>query len=328
MSHKKILVSILALSLAVTVSCGKKEPEKVYKTVTADSNLVENPGEKKPVNVANGKVKRGEYVVVNEEKDFNGKKFVNVTIEGVTTKGWIDAASLRDGKIVSVTVIRDDDLYTRPNLKSEKAGTVKAGQVAFKIEEANEFILIQFPGKEAYILKTSTGDAGMVIRTIVIPGLGKATISASSQYLAGEGKETQYDPRNAFDGKLQTAWCEGKNNDDGTGEYIILTFEQPVVIYNISVVNGYASSEDSYRNNNRVSSLRVEQITVDDYFQHDERTMELVDNNLDYQKADMNLYGYSFKFIINGVHKGKVSDTCISEIKIDGGQYTPEGGGY
>jgi len=311
MSLKKILVSLTVLSMIAAVSCKKKEPEKVFKTVTADTYLVQNPGEKKAINVTNGKVKRGEYLVLGEEKDFNGKKFFNVTIEGVSTKGWIDSEKVRDGKLQSVTVTKDEDLYIRPNLKSDKAGTVKAGQVAFKLEESGEFVLIQFPGKEAYILKTSLGDAGMVLKTISIAGAGKATISASSQYLPGEGKETLYDPRNAFDGKLQTSWCEGKTNDDGVGEYITLTFDDYVVITGVSVVNGSASSEESYNNNNRVATLKIAS-------EDSSHVINLVDNNLDYQSGEpFEIYGRTFRFIINSVHKGKVSDTCISEIKIE-----------
>ena len=300
------------LALAFSVSCGKKEPDKKFKTVAVESTLVTNPGEKKPVFVTNGKVKRGEYLILNEEKDFNGKKYINVTIEGVSTTGWMDAANVKDGKLQSVTVIKDEDLYTRPNLKSEKTGTVKAGQVAFKIEEANEFVLIQYPGKEAYILKSSLGDASMVIRTITISGLGKATVAASSQYLSGEGKEGNFDPRNVFDGKIQTAWCEGKNNDDGIGEYVILNFESPVVLTKVSVVNGYANTEDSYNNNNRAAAIKIVSGNGTNV------SMELVDNNLDYQTQEMELYGTSFKFFIDKVYKGKMSDTCISEIKLEG----------
>ncbi len=322
MSVKKFIVSLAVLALAFSISCGKKEPEKVFKTVAVDSYLVEDPAAKKPVNVPNGKVKRGEYVIFNEERDFSGKKYLNVSIEGVSTKGWILAANVKDGKLQSVTVIKDEDLYARPNIKSEKTGTVKAGQVAFKIEEANEFVLIQFPGKEAYILKSSLGDASMVVRTITIPGLGKATISASSQFLSSEGKETLYDPRNAFDGKLNTSWCEGKRDDDGIGEYIILSFENPVVLTNVAVVNGYAASDETYTGNNRVASLKV--VSSNGY----EQVIELVDSNLDYQRTDMNLYGSTFKFMINKVYKGKVSDTCISEIKLEGRTDFDSGEGY
>ncbi len=310
MPLKKVLTSFVVLMLMFTIAC-KKEPVTVFKTVITDSYLITNPGEKKPINVSNGKVKRGEYLILNEEKDFNGKKYFNVTIDGVTTKGWISNESTKDGKLQSVTVTKDEDLYTRPNLKSDKSGTVKAGQVAFQLEESGEFVLIQYPGKEAYILKTSLGDASKVLKTISISGAGKATISASSQYLSGEGKETLYDPRNAFDGKLQTSWCEGKNGDDGIGEYIILTFEDNVVLTGLSIVNGSASSEDSYNNNNRVATLKISS-------DEGESIIDLVDNNLDFQTSGpLELYGRTFKFIINSVHKGKVSDTCISEIKVE-----------
>ena len=310
---KRVIVLFTVLTMAFAIGCGKKkEPVKAYKTIAVDSYLVENPGEKKLIYVPKGKVKRGEYVIVNEERDVNGKKYVNVTIDGVTTRGWLDATYLKEGRLESVTVIKDDDLYLRPNIKSEKIGTVKAGQVAFRIEENNEFVLIQYPGKEAYILKSSLGDASMVIRTITNAGLGKATVAASSQYISSEGKETSFDPRNAFDGKLQTAWSEGKSNDEGTGEFIILTFEKPVVLTRVSVVNGYANTEESYKNNSRVASLKVisgngQEVAID-----------LVDNNLDYQSSDMELYGSSFKFMINKTYSGKMSDTCISEIRLEG----------
>lgn len=308
----RVTAVFAVLIVALASGCAKKEPAKAYMTVSADSYLVENPGEKKPVYVPKGKLKRGEYVIVNEERDVNGKKYINVTIEGVTTRGWIDASSLKEGKLESVTVIKDDDLYLRPNLKSEKTGTVKAGQVAFRIEENNEFVLIQFPGREAYILKTSLGDAKMIVRTLTIAGLGKATVAASSQYLPGEGKETSFDPRNAFDGKLQTAWCEGKSNDEGAGEYIILTFEKPVVLTHVGVVNGYAASGELYTNNSRVASLKV--ISGNG----PEVVIELADGILDFQGMDMELYGTSFRFMINRVYPGKMSDTCISEIKLEG----------
>ncbi len=308
----RVTALLTVLVMAFAAGCAKKEPARAYMTVSADSYLVENPGEKKPVYVPKGKLKRGEYVIVNEERDVNGKKFINVTIEGVTTRGWLDASYLKEGKLGSVTVIKDDDLYLRPNIKSEKVGAVKAGQVAFRIEENNDFVLIQFPGKEAYILKTSLGEASMVIRTITITGLGKATVAASSQYLPGEGKETSFDPRNVFDGKIQTAWCEGKYNDEGVGEFIILTFEKPVVLTSVAIVNGYAGSEDLYKNNSRVASLKV--VSGNGA----ETVIELADDNRDFQSSGMELYGTSFKFIINRVYSGKISDTCISEIKLEG----------
>jgi hypothetical protein len=303
---KKLFVFLVAISVIAFISCSK------VKTVTETTDLVENPGDKKLVKVANGKVKRGEYVKALEEKFISGKKFLLVQIEGVTTKGWISESNLKDGKLVSVTIIKDADLFARPNLKSDKTGSIKAGQVAFKIEEKDNFLLVQIPGKEGYIKKSDTGDAAAVVKTVAISGIGKAVVSASSQLISSEGKELEYDPMNLFDGKLQTCWCEGKTNDDGIGEFATIKFDDFITITKISIVNGFTSSEQTYKNNNRVAGLRI---VSDD---GKEVSIDLADNVLDFQPNDVNITGRSFKFIISKVHKGKISDTCMSEIKIEG----------
>ncbi len=311
----KILFAII-VAVVFALNCGKGK----LKTILTDSALVENPGEKKPVYVQNGKVKRGEYVKFLEEKSVEGKKFYLVQIEGVSTKGWLEEKAVRDGKLESATVTLDADLFIRPNEKSEKAGTVKAGQNVFKLETSGNFVLIQFPGKEAYIELKNLGPANSVVRSINLPGLGKAVVTSSSQYIASEGKETEFDVRNLFDTSLQTAWCEGKNNDDGIGEWVNLQFEEYVSIHGVSVVNGYAKSEASYKNNNRVASIRV----VAD--SGPEITIDLKDEVYDYQDnggGETMISGKNIKFFINTVHKGKVSDTCISEIKIAGIKGSP-----
>jgi hypothetical protein len=315
MLMKRISLFMLPLAIAASlIACSKTS------TVLSDVALVENPGEKKAAYVANGKVKRGEYVVVKEEKFFGGKKFLKVQIDGVSTIGWVDATMLREGKLESATVMVDSDLYVRPNLKSDKAGKVSAGQVAFKIEEKDNFVLIQYPGKEAYIQKDKLGPADMVIRTVSLPGIGKANVSASSQFSLGEGKELEFDPRNAFDGNLQTAWSEGKTGDTGIGEYITLSFDHPIKLSEISVVNGWTKSEDIYKVNTRVAQLKV----VSNLGQ--EVLVELNDNVMDYQTSPIDIVGSSFRFIINKVYEGKDSDTCISEIKLQGESYTPQDG--
>ena len=319
MFMKKVLLGFFACALALSlVACGKN------KTVTVDVYLIENPGEKKPAYVQNGKIKRGEYVKVKEEKAVSGIKYCLVQIEGVATKGWVEEKYLKEGKLTSVTVITDSDLYTRPNLKSEKAGRVSAGQVAFKIEEKDDFMLINYPGKEAYVLKNNIGAGDMVVRSVSIPGLGKATVSASSTYIAGEGRELEFDPRNVFDGSLQTAWSEGKTGEDGIGEYIQLSFTECVQLNEISIVNGWTKSEEFYKQNGRVAQMKVVSNNGTEVL------LELNDDNYDYQPSQVSLAGSSFKFIITKVYKGKDSDTCLSEIKITGNACPsmPQGEGY
>ncbi|MDF3821543.1 hypothetical protein P3G55_16685 [Leptospira sp. 96542] len=312
----KVLFLVLLVSL-FAANCKKS------KTVLADGYLVENPGEKKPVLVPEGKVKRGEYVTLLEEKDVAGIKYNLVEIKGVSTKGWLEEKNLHEGELKTATVIRDADLYLRPNEKSEKSGKAKAGLVVFVIEEAENFTLIQFPGKKTYILKSDLGDGETVVKTITIAGLGTATASASSQYIQTEGKELDYDPRNAFDAKFQTGWCEGKTGDDGVGESLTVSFPSAVHLSEISIVNGLAKNEESYKNNNRVATFKVES----SYGKTE--SLDFEDDVFDFQNKQVDLTGASFKFIITKIHKGKLSDTCISEIKLVGTEYTPEyeGGG-
>jgi Nicotine adenine dinucleotide glycohydrolase (NADase) len=311
---KRLLICSMVAMLAFAVSCSKT------KTVLQDVTLIENPADKKVTYITNGKIKRGEYVIVKEEKDFSGKKYVLVQIEGVSTKGWVEDKLLKEGKIESVTIINDADIYARPNKKSDITGKVRAGQIAFKLEEKDGFILVQYPGKEGYILKESVGTMEMIKKSISISGIGKATVAASSQFVYGEGREMEFDPRNLFDGSLQTAWSEGKRGDTGIGEYVTISFEQPIVLKSVGIVNGWTKSEELYKVNGRVAQLKV----VSD--NGNEISLDLNDNVLDYQNSEVNLVGTSFKFIITKVYEGKDSDTCMSEIKLQG-EPAPQGGG-
>ncbi len=306
-SEKWGRVAVIAvLVAAAAVAC--KKPG----TVMADTSLVKEPGAKKPQMVDNGAIKRGEYVTILETKDVNGEKFSLVQLEGVSTKGWAPADSFRSGKLATVTVIRDADLYTRPNKTSPKSGKAAAGIRAFKLEEQGEFALINYPGKEAYVLKADLGDSAQVVRTVNIPGLGQATVSASSTWKPTEGREAAYDVRNLFDGSLQSIWCEGKDGDDGVGETITVAFDGSVTLSEVRVVNGHTANEDRYKANNRVAALRVESDGGGN------QKLDLVDENYDYQATPSSLSGTTFKFVIDGVHKGRVKDTCMSEIKLTG----------
>ena len=308
----------ILLVLATLAGVGCRKPG----TVMADTALTEEPGAKKPKLVENGAVKRGEYVTLLETKDVGGDKFSLVQLEGVSTKGWATADSFKPGKLMSVTVIRDADLYQRPSKKAPKAGKAPAGVRAFKLEEAGEFALINYPGKEAYVLKMDLGDAAQVVKTTNIAGLGQATVSASSTWKSTEGAEAAYDVRKLFDGSLQTVWCEGKEADDGLGETVTVAFDGVVTVSELRFVNGHTRSEDRYKANNRVASLRIETDTGGN------QKVDLVDENYDYQAVPSTLSGSTFKFIIDGVHKGAVKDTCMSEIKFVGTKGAEGPGGH
>lgn len=71
-----------------------------------------------------------------------------------------------------------------------------------------------------------------------------------------------YGVRNLMDGNAATAWCEGQQGD-GTGESFTIQFdaeqgEYPCSIEGIALIPGYAKSAKSYRQNGRLSKLRIE----------------------------------------------------------------------
>ncbi len=283
-----------------------------FLTVLNDGSLIEDPGAKSFKYVSNSRVKRGEYLTILEEKTFNGVKYFNAKIDLVSTKGWISEKSVKPGVLKSVTVQSDADIYSRPSEKSDKIGTVKSGQVAFLLEESGDFALIQYPWREAYVKKSVLGNSGFIVKNVSIPGIGTVTVTSSSQLVSTEGGEMAFDPRNAFDGSLQTAWSEGKTDGPGIGESISVNLPQYMRITSVSIVNGSTRSEESYKNNARVAKLKIS--TNDGK----EAIIDLEDGVMDYQTRDVDLTGNSVKFEISDVYKGdKFSDTCISEIKIE-----------
>ncbi len=308
-SKRLLTLSVpLAVMLAILlVPCCAK-----FKTVMENATLIENPGDKKAVAIQNGKVSRGEFVTLVEEKQFDGKRFFKVKLQGVDTQGWLDAKYLQDGKLEMVTVISDAEIFARPTLKSEKTGMLKAGQAVFKLKEAEGFFQVNYSGNEGFVQKDKIGKASDVVRTVPIPGIGIAKVRSSSYLVPSSGNELKYDPRNLFDGKIQTAWVEGKSGDDGISEWVSVEFENIVTLYEIGIINGFASDEATYKSNNRVAGLRIESSAGGI------QNMELTDENYDYQNLPVNIAGQSFKFIITKIHKGKVDDTCMSEIRLKG----------
>ena len=290
------------------------EKGKIYfLTVLEDVYLSENPGDKNARNVANWNVKRGEYLTILDDKTYNGTKFYNVKIDFGSTRGWVSEKFVKTGILKVVTLNTHSDLYQRPSDKSNTAGFAGSGDKCLLLEENGDFALIQFPDKEGYVKKAILSKADSLTKISSLPDLGDVFVNSSSLLVSAEGGKMEFDPRNAFDGNLQTAWCEGKPNSLGKGEYIEIDFGVKMQITTIHIVNGYANNEETYNNYSRVAKLKIS----NEKGQHVE--INLKDGVMDFQQCNnVNLTGFSFRFEINDAYKGnKFSDTCMSEIKIE-----------
>lgn len=300
-----------------------KDGQIKFMTVIIDGWLMEEPEVKKIKWVKNAKLKRSEIVELIEEKKFEKHTYTLVKIDDTEITGWIRSNRLYAGILETVTISSDAKVYMRPNEKSDTVGRpIKAGISAFILEDKDEFIKIQIPGREGYILKSniSTRSNEFIIKNVNIEGLGKAIVDCSSQLITGTGKELYYDVRNAFDGKFETTWAEGKDGEKGVGEWISLAFDNYINISSVGIVNGYAKSEELYYANVRIAQIRI---TSDN---GSERVIDLEDDVLDFQNFEINITGKHFKFQILKIYDSgiKYSDASISEIKLSGAIVTEE----
>lgn len=128
----------------------------------------------------------------------------------------------------------------------------------------------------------------------------------ASSILPSKGTQT-YDAKNLLDGDTSTAWCEGVKGN-GEGETILLDLGSLQMVKGIELINGYAKSEKSYRENNRVQKLKLEF--------SDGSSLEMNDFNT--RKKFKEPINTSFiKLTILSVERGtKYQDTCISDVRL------------
>jgi len=135
-----------------------------------------------------------------------------------------------------------------------------------------------------------------------------------------------YNPENAHDFKLETAWVEGKP-DQGIGESLTFTIKLRAPVYDHLTINGFRIANGYVKNKKLwLANSRI-------------KAMTMLVNNKPYVDIYLNdFYGFQkvnfsdikvplnkkllITFVINDVYPGdKFSDTSISQIEFDGSGY-------
>lgn len=152
------------------------------------------------------------------------------------------------------------------------------------------------------------------------PPYEEPTLSAMASSTLRPQAGNRYDPALALDGKLETAWCEGAKGD-GVGEWIevhakhLPEWKSPLCW--LLIVPGYAKSEATYVANGRVTRVRISSC------EHPEASFEADVEpfrvHFPYPRVKVPpeaLRGEAdcFRLTILAVARGRVLDTCISEI--------------
>lgn len=148
------------------------------------------------------------------------------------------------------------------------------------------------------------------------------SITASST-LKDSAKST-YSAGNIHDGKLETAWVEGKK-DQGIGESVSISLTatstkfENLTIAGFRIANGYVKDKNLYMLNSRVKSMTM---YVDDKPFADIKLNDFYGfQQIEFQSIPLPVNKtVTIKFVITDVYPGsKYSDTSISEIWFFGG---------
>jgi hypothetical protein len=121
-----------------------------------------------------------------------------------------------------------------------------------------------------------------------------------------------YGPRNAFDGNSNTAWVEGSKGQ-GIGDFLVLEFDTPRTVREVTIRNGYAKNSDIYGKNSRVKDIEVR---FSDGSSQDAGLAD--DSGAQTITFDRPVRTKWVQIEIRSVYPGwKYSDTAINEVRVN-----------
>jgi tetratricopeptide (TPR) repeat protein len=217
------------------------------------------------------------------------------------------AGSLSIKALLSVTPKENTSTtYTYAGFSLEAAGeVVKARDLYQKALEqrvpTNIDLLLARNRLGLFALKMiySTTDKGCSLTDIY-------AIKASSVKL---GKNSFYSVRNIIDEDSKTAWVPDSKKS-GIGQWIEFSFDDPMPVNTLIIVNGYAKSNETFKNNNRVKSATI-------VFSDGSKQKISLQDTMEPQEIKIVKITQKIRISINEVYKGiKYDDTCLSEINV------------
>ncbi len=135
-----------------------------------------------------------------------------------------------------------------------------------------------------------------------------ASLATASSELADDG-DGPYNAAQAADGMIDSLWCEGNKDGDGTGEWLQVDFGGNRQVAEVAIVNGIGGSLTVFKKSNRAAKATL---TFSD---GSTKSITLADENK-YQSFPVNKQTTSIKLTVDGVVKGTdFNDLCISELR-------------
>ncbi|GAY12784.1 hypothetical protein [Pseudonocardia sp. N23] len=108
--------------------------------------------------------------------------------------------------------------------------------------------------------RVMAGGGGIPPPTLPVSGLQASATCTSAPSRASDGTPTGFDPGNAVDGRLDTAWrCDG----DGAGRQLVLRLPGSQRVSQLTIVPGYAKIDPGDGSDRYVQNRRITSMTVD-----------------------------------------------------------------
>jgi len=226
-------------------------------------------------------VEASSYLVSDKGEAYEGKgvtdgKLDNGWLEGDDSSGLGSWVKLDLGGEKTVTGLKiwngywiSHDFWTRHNRAKEievefsdgsketftLGEEMKPDQVRFKSPKATTSVKVKF--KSVYRGSTFNDTGFSEIQVMdnspsahVVP----ATYTPSSVL---EDGSTKYPPEQLADGLVDSLWCEGNADGDGTGESVVFDFGQSVQISKLKMRNGSAGSFKDFMATNRAKAGKL-----------------------------------------------------------------------
>lgn len=136
----------------------------------------------------------------------------------------------------------------------------------------------------------------------------RTSLATASSELADDG-DGPYTANQVTDGMVDSMWCEGNKDGDGTGEWVMVDFGGNKQVAEVAIGNGIGGSMTVAKKSNRAAKATL---TFSD---GSTKSITLADD-IKVQTFPVGKQTSSIKLTIDGVVKGtEFNDLCISELR-------------
>lgn len=285
--------------------------EKLYATSTLDTNSVYQLFDNDTSTYWATRQNAG----INEE--------IYIEFSDSITIGYIKLTALlkkRFAKISKIALLVNNSTYMDCNIKNIITIKKAVKSLSIRIIDIEKMHFIENTEEENYKLMVPKTNAVGVSEIcfmstendtlqIYTPKKIEGTVTALSVL---EPKFT-YSPELLFDSRIENAWLEG-DRGSGKGEFLKFRFDKKILISAIKINNGYQRTDELYRGNARIKSIRFGNSKT-------KYKYSLNDSKIQVIPVEPTVSSRDFFIEITDVYKGEQFDNlAISELRFYSGE--------